>query len=74
MSNTYTDMHNTTNSNVKRSTDADVNGRNTGNSEIYSGNFHADLVYSGNEDAPQNSNNINMDCSLDLDCYDFECT
>jgi len=67
MSNTYVDVSNTTSSNVKRSTDTDVNGSNTVNNEIYSRNFDADLVYS-EEEAPQNSNNIDTDSSLE--CYD----
>ena len=67
MSNTYVDVSNTTSSNVKRSTDTNVNGSNTVNNAIYSGNIDADLVY--NEvDAPQNSNNIDTDSSLE--CYD----
>ena len=53
MSNTYDDDSNTTSSNVKRSTDTDVNGSNTVNNAIYSGNFDAALVYS-EEEAPQN--------------------
>ena len=69
MSNTYADISNTTSSSVKRSTDADVNGSNTVNNEIYSGNVHADLVYS-KEEAHQTSNNIDTESSLDLDCYD----
>jgi hypothetical protein len=52
MSNTYVDVSNTTSSNVKRSTDTDVNGCNTVNNSIYSGNFDTDLVYS-EEEAPQ---------------------
>jgi hypothetical protein len=67
MSNTYADISNTTISSVNRSTDADVKGSNTVNNEIYSGNFHADLVYS-EEEAHQNSNTIDTDSSLDLDC------
>jgi hypothetical protein len=67
MSSTYVDVSNTTSSNVKRSTDTDVNGSNTVNNAIYSGNFDADLVYS-EEEAPQNSNNIDTDSSLE--CYD----
>ena len=67
MSNTYVDVSNTTSSNVKRSTDTDVNGSNTVNNAIYSGNFDTDLVYS-EEEAPQNSNNIDTDSSLE--CYD----
>jgi hypothetical protein len=67
MSNTYVDVSNTTSSNVKRSTDTDVNGSNTVNNVIYSGNFDADLVYS-EEEAPQNSNNFDTDSSLE--CYD----
>ena len=66
MSSTYVDISNTTSSNVKRSTDTDVNGSNTVNNVIYSGNFDADLVYS--EEAPQNSNNIDTDSSHE--CYD----
>ena len=69
MSNTYADISNTTSSSLKRSTDADVNGSNTVNNEKYSGNFHADLVYS-KEEAHQNSNTIDTESSLDLDCYD----
>jgi hypothetical protein len=69
MSNTYADNSNTTSSSLKRSTDADVNGSNTVNNEKYSGNFHADLVYS-KEEAYQKSNTIETDSSLDLDCYD----
>jgi hypothetical protein len=69
MSYTYADISNTTSSSLKRSTDADVNGSNTVNNEIYSGNFHADLVYS-KEEAHQKSNTIDTDSSLDLDCYD----
>lgn len=69
MSNTYADVSNTTSSSVKRSTDTDVKGSNTVNNAIYSGNFHADLVYS-KEEAHQNSNTIDTDSSLDLDCYD----
>ena len=65
MSNTYVDVSNTTNSNVKRSTDTDVNGSKTVNNTIYSGNFDTDLVYS-EEEAPQNSNNIDTS----LECYD----
>jgi hypothetical protein len=49
MSNTYVDVSNTTSSNVKRSTDTDVNGSNTVNNVIYSGNFDTDLVYSEEE-------------------------
>jgi hypothetical protein len=67
MSSTYVDVSNTTSSNVKRSTDTDANGRNTVNNSIYSGNFDTDLVYS-EEEAPQNSNNIDTDSSLE--CYD----
>ncbi len=67
MSNTYVDVSNTTSSNVKRSTDTDINGSNTVNYVIYSGNFDADLVYS-EEEAPQNSNTIDTDSSLE--CYD----
>ena len=67
MSNTYVDVSNTTSSNVKRSTDTDVNGSNTVTYSIYSGNFATDLVYS-EEEAPQNSNNIDTDSSLE--CYD----
>ena len=67
MSNTYVDVSNTTSSNVKRSTDTDVNGSNTVNNAIYSGIFDADLVYS-EEEPPQNSNNIDTDSSLE--CYD----
>jgi hypothetical protein len=67
MSNTYDDDSNTTSSNVKRSTDTDVNGSNTVNNAIYSGNFDAALVYS-EEEAPQNRNNIDTDSSLE--CYD----
>jgi hypothetical protein len=67
MSNTYVDVSNTTSSNVKRSTDTDVKGSNTVNNSIYSGNFDTDLVYS-EEEAPQNSNNIDTDSSLE--CYD----
>ena len=67
MSNAYVDFSTTTSSNVKRSTDTDVNGSNTVNNAIYSGNFDADLVYS-EEEAPQNSNNIDTDSSLE--CYD----
>jgi hypothetical protein len=67
MTNTYVDVSNTTSSNVKRPTDTDVNGSNTVNNAIYSGNFDADLVYS-EEEAPQNSNNIDTDSSLE--CYD----
>ena len=69
MSNTDADISNTTISRVKRSTDADVKGSNTVNNEIYFGNVHADLVYS-EEEAHQNSNTIDTDSSLDLDCYD----
>jgi hypothetical protein len=69
MSYTYADISNTTSSSLKHSTDADVNGSNTVNNEIYSGNFHADLVYS-KEEAHQNSNTIDTESSLDLDCYD----
>jgi murein tripeptide amidase MpaA len=64
MSNTYVDVSSTTSSNVKRSTDTDVNGSNTVNNAIYSGNFDTDLVY-GEEEAPQNSNNIDTDSSLE---------
>jgi hypothetical protein len=67
MSNTYVDFSNTTSSNVKRSTDTDVNGSNTVNNAIYSGNFDADLVYS-EEEAHQNSNKTDTDSSLE--CYD----
>jgi hypothetical protein len=67
MSNTYVDVSNTTSSNLKHSTDTDVNGSNTVNNAIYSGNFDTDLVYS-EEEAPQNSNNIDTDSSLE--CYD----
>jgi hypothetical protein len=67
MSNTYVDFSNTTSSNVKRSTDTDVNGSNTVNNAIYSGNFDADFVYS-EEEAHQNSNKIDTDSSLE--CYD----
>jgi hypothetical protein len=67
MSNTYVDVSNTS-SNVKRSTDRDANGSNTVNNAIYSGNVDADLVYS-EEEAPQNSNNIDTDSSLE--CYDY---
>jgi hypothetical protein len=67
MSSTYVDASNTTSSNVKRSTDSDAHGSNTVNNVIYSGNFDADLVYS-KEEAPQNSNNIDTDSSLE--CYD----
>ena len=67
MSNTYVDVSNTTSSNVKRSTDTDVNGSNTVNNAIYSGNVDAHLVYS-KEEAPQNSNNI--DTYSSLECYD----
>ena len=67
MSNTYVDVSNTTSSNVKRSTDTNVDGSNTVNNAIYSGNIDADLVYSEVE-APQNSNNIDTDSSLQ--CYD----
>jgi hypothetical protein len=69
MSNTYADISNTTSSSLKHSMDADVNGSNTVNNEKYSGNFHADLVYS-KEEAYQKSNTIDTDSSLDLDCYD----
>ena len=69
MSKTYADNYNTTSSSLKRSTDADVNGSNTVNNEKYSGNFHADLVYS-KEEVYQKSNTIDADSSLDLDCYD----
>jgi hypothetical protein len=48
---------------------SDVNGSNTVNNEKYSGNFHADLVYS-NEEAYQKNNTIDTNSSLDLDCYD----
>ena len=64
MSNTYVDVSSTTSSNVKRSTDTDVNGSNTVNNAIYSGNFDTDLVYS-EEEAPRNSNNIDTDSSLE---------
>jgi hypothetical protein len=67
MSHTYVDVSNTTSSNVKRSTDTDVNGRNTVHNVIYSGNFDAALVYS-EEEAPQNSNKTDTDSSLE--CYD----
>jgi hypothetical protein len=66
MSSTYVDVSNTTSSNLKRSTDTDVNGSKTGNTVIYSEIFDADLVYS--QEAPQNSNNIDTDSSLE--CYD----
>ena len=69
MSNAYADISYTTSSSLKRSTDADVNGSNTVNNEKYSGNFHADLVYS-KEEAYQKSNTIDTDSSLDFDCYD----
>jgi hypothetical protein len=69
MSNTYADISNTTSSSLKRSTDADVNGSNTVNNEKYSGNFHADLVYS-KEEAYQKSNTIDTGSTLDLECYD----
>jgi hypothetical protein len=46
MSNTYVGVSSTTSSNVKRSADTDVNGSNTVNNAIYSGNVDADLVYS----------------------------
>ena len=64
MSNTYVDFSTTTSSNVKRSTDTDVNGSNTVNNAIYSGNFDADLVYS-EEEAHQNSNKTDTDSSLE---------
>ena len=64
MSNTYVDVSNTTSSNVKSSTDTDVNGSSTVNNAIYSGNVDANLVYS-EEEAPQNSNNIDTDSSLE---------
>jgi hypothetical protein len=64
MSNAYVDFSTTTSSNVKRSTDTDVNGSNTVNNAIYSGNFDADLVYS-EEEAHQNSNKIDTDSSLE---------
>ena len=67
MSNTYVDVSNTTSSNVKRSTDTDVNGSNTVNNVIYSGKVDANFVHS-EEEAPQNSNNIDTDSSLE--CYD----
>ena len=67
MSNTNVNVSNTTSSNVKHSTDTDVNESNTVNYVIYSGNFDADLVYS-EEEAHQNSNNIDTDSSLE--CYD----
>jgi hypothetical protein len=67
MTNTYVDVSNTTSSNVKRPTDTDVNGSNTVNNAIYSGNCNADLVYS-EEEAPQNSNKTDTDSSLE--CYD----
>jgi hypothetical protein len=67
MSNTNVDVSNTTSSNVKRSSDADVNGSNTVNNSINSGNFETELVYS-EEEAPQKSNNIDTDSSLK--CYD----
>jgi hypothetical protein len=66
MSSTYVDVSNTTSSNLKRSTDTDVNGSNTVNTVIYSEIFDADLVYSQEE--PQNSNNIDTDSCLE--CYD----
>jgi hypothetical protein len=65
MSNTYVDVSNTTSSNVKRSTDTDVNGSNIVNNAIYSGNVDADLAYR-EEEAPQNSNNIDTDSSLEI--------
>jgi hypothetical protein len=69
LSNTYADISNTTSSSLKRSMDADVNGSNTVNNEKYSGNFHAELVYSM-EEVYQKSNTIDTNSSLDLDCYD----
>ena len=67
MSNTYVDVSNTTSSNVKRSTDTDVNRSNTVNNVIYSVNVDADLVYI-KEEAPHNSNTTDTDSSLE--CYD----